>query len=85
MKLEIVTGGIAEEKHGRNDSRGGQAGEKKRDAPFIPGCVWRNRRFVKFCEVFRNVDELAIRVTQDAVPKPFGLRQTATATLRFNN
>jgi len=73
MKLEIVTGGIAEEKHGRNDGRGGQAGEKKRDSPFIPGCVWRNRRFVNFCEIFRNVGELAIRVPQDARAKLFGL------------
>ena len=72
MKLKIVTGSVAEEKHRRNDGRGGQGGEKKRDSPFIPGCVWRSRLFVNFCEIFGNGDELAIRVPQDAVLKPFG-------------
>ena len=49
----------------------GQAGEEKRDTPFIPGCVSRNRLFVNFCEVIRNVSELAMRVPQDAGLKPF--------------
>ena len=73
MKLEIVTGGVAEEKHRRDEGRGGQAREKKRDTPFIPGCVWRNRLFVNCCEMFRNVVELAMRVPRDAGLKPFGL------------
>ena len=58
MKLEIVTGGVAEEKHGRNDGRGRQGGEEKHDSPVIPGCAWRNRLFVNFCEIFGNVGEL---------------------------
>jgi hypothetical protein len=70
MKLEIVTGGITEEKHRHNDGRGGQAGEEKRDTPFIPDCLWRNRLFVNFCEIFRNVGELVIRAQQDAGLKP---------------
>jgi len=70
MKLEIVTGGVAEEKHRHNDGRGGQPGEKKRDSPFIPCCVWRNRLFLNFCGIFRNVGELAIRVPRDAGLKP---------------
>ena len=73
MELEIVTGGVAEEEHGHDDGRGGQAGEEKRYTPFIPGCVWRNRLFVNFCGIFRNVGELAIRVRQVAGLKPFGL------------
>ena len=73
MELEIVTGSVAEEKHRHNDGGGRQAGEKKRDTPFVPGCVWRNRLFVNFCGIFRNVGELAIRVPQDAALKPFGL------------
>jgi hypothetical protein len=71
--LEIVTGRVAEKKHRYNDGGGAQAREKKRDTPFIPGCIRRNRLFVNFCEVFRNGDELVIRVPQAAGPRPFGL------------